>query len=132
MRRQIPAQVVYTRRGGGAGRTKWRTWPVIVPPIYGKHMAIGFLADVWRDAYEALARADRVVFVGYSLPPTDIEAEKLFQRGLTNNLNITAIEVVNPDPAAAARYAGLLPRPLRWFPDIGKYIDSEWPTLAYR
>jgi hypothetical protein len=124
-RRQIAAQVTFTR--AGRGRTQWTTWPVIVPPVYGKQMAItGFLADVWRDASDAVAAADRLVIVGYSLPPTDVEAEKMFQRALLQNRELRFIEVVNPDPAAAARYASLAPRPLRWFPDLGSYIDSEW------
>jgi hypothetical protein len=125
MRREIPAQVVFTR--SGTGRTQWRTWPLIVPPVYGKQLAItGLLANVCQDAYAAVAATSRVVFVGYSLPPADIEAEKMFQRALTDNTDLRTIEVVNPDPASSARYASLFPRPMRWFPDLDQFIGSEW------
>ncbi len=37
---------------------------------------------VWEQAYKALSRADRVAFLGYSLPRTDIAAETLFSEAL--------------------------------------------------
>jgi hypothetical protein len=95
-------------------------WPVIVPPVYNKQVLIKrFLPQVWEDAEDALLKCDRLIFFGYSLPPADIEAEKLFQRAIYANPKLDAVEVVNPDPNAAARYARLVPhKPLRWYPDV--------------
>jgi hypothetical protein len=124
-RRKIPAQLRFTRKKGGRGRSTWYMWPVIVPPVYNKQALIQrFLPEVWEDAQKALASCDRVIFYGYSLPPADIEAEKLFQRAIFGNSSLTAVDVVNPDPDAAARYARLLPdRPLRWYPDVSALFE---------
>jgi hypothetical protein len=66
-----------------------------------------------------LERADRVAFYGYSLPSIDVEAEKLFERGLAANGTVAWVDVINPAPAAAERYAGLAPSlPVRWYPTL--------------
>jgi hypothetical protein len=102
-------------------------WPVIIPPVYNKQALIqNFLPHVWDDARDALLNCDRVVFFGYSLPPADIEAEKLFQRALHSNNAIDGITVINPDPGAAARYARLVPsKPLRWYPRLDLFLEQE-------
>jgi hypothetical protein len=101
--------------------------PVIIPPIYAKQSFIHLVAPAWIEARRALERCDRMVFFGYSLPPADIEAEKLFQRAITANSDLRAIEIVNPDPLAPSRYATLAPRkPLRWYPDLDRYL-AETP-----
>src|SRR5205823_2080988 len=103
------SQILLGRRGGGRGRQNWYTWPVIVPPVYAKQTLIARLQDAWDDAREVVERADRIVFYGYSLPQLDIEAEKLFQRGLAANTDVEWTDVINPSPDAAQRYAGITP-----------------------
>jgi hypothetical protein len=99
-------------------------WPVIVPPVYNKQVLIQrFLPQVWEDAQDALLACSRLIFFGYSLPPADIEAEKLFQRSIYANSGLGAVEVINPDPNAAARFARLVPhKPLRWYPDVMTWL----------
>ncbi len=119
-RRKIPPKLRFTKPRKGRGRSTWYMWPVIVPPVYNKQVLIQrFLPQVWEDAQEALLNCSRLVFFGYSLPPSDIEAEKLFQRSIYANSQLEAVEVVNPDPEAAARFARMVPqKPLRWHPDV--------------
>jgi hypothetical protein len=118
-RRKIPAQLRFAKTSG-RGRSKWYMWPVIIPPVYNKQALIQrFIPQVWEDAETALMQCKRLIFFGYSLPPADIEAEKLFQRSIYANEELDTLDVVNPDPDSAARYARLVPRkPLRWFPDV--------------
>jgi hypothetical protein len=122
-RRKVPGQLRSTRPNR-SGRTSWYTWPVIVPPVYNKQALIQrFLPDVWKDARTELSRCDRALFFGYALPTADIEAEKLFQRSLAANEQLSAVHVVNPDPSTAERYARLLPmKALKWYPDIKEYM----------
>jgi len=84
-------------------------WPVVIPPIYAKQALRRRVQDVWADANDALKECSRVVFFGYSLPLIDIDAEKLFERAITENKNLAWADVINPDPASAQRYAGLKP-----------------------
>ena len=59
-------------------------------------------------------------------PPLDttffkkIRALKIpVSRSIYANKVLGSVDVVNPDPNAAARYARLVPnKPLRWFPDV--------------
>ncbi len=118
-RRKVPPQLRFTK-AKGRGRSTWYMWPVIIPPVYNKQVLIQrFIPQVWEDAEAVLSTCDRLIFFGYSLPPADIEAEKLFQRSIYSNDALKAVDVVNPDPNAAARYARLVPnKPLRWYPDV--------------
>jgi hypothetical protein len=127
-RREIIARLRYTRpikRGKrrGRGRITWYTWPVIIPPVYAKQSLIHTVQASWDEAREELQDADRVIFFGYSLPQADIEAEKLFQRALAANTNASSVEVVNPDPVSAERYARLVPKkPMSWFPNLDLFL----------
>ena len=115
--RTVGARNTFVRTG--QGRSQWETWPVVVPPVYAKQALRSTIAPVWDQAKRSLEQADRVVFFGYSLPQLDVEAEKLFERALARNQALTSVDVVDPAPAAAARYAAISPgRPLRWHPNL--------------
>ncbi len=126
-RRKIPNQLRFTKARRGPGRTVWYMWPVLIPPVYNKQALIKrFIPQVWDDARDVLGACERLIFFGYSLPPTDIEAEKLFQRAIFVNDSLRAIDVINPDPDAAARYARLVPtKPLRWHPSVSTFLSRE-------
>jgi hypothetical protein len=105
------------------GRSKWYTWPVIIPPVYSKQALMTPIQSSWDDARAAIRECDRLTFFGYSLPDFDIEAEKLFQRGMARNRAAEWVDVINPDPGSAHRYARLLPKfPLRWYPDTQTFL----------
>ena len=124
-RRQLFGRDVIVRTG--KGRTRWRTWPVVVPPVYAKQALFDSAVQVVRDdAWAALESADRVVFYGYSLPMIDVEAEKLFERSLAKNRSIEWLDVIDPSAAVAARYAGLAPAiPIRWFPSAESFFEAK-------
>jgi len=100
--------------------------PLVVPPVYAKGPFLeGFLEPVWRQARQDIAAADRVVFFGYSLPIADIEAEKLFQRALRANTALQWIDLVNPDPVAATRYASSVPHmALRRYENVDQFLGG--------
>lgn len=79
------------------------TWPVIVPPIAGKGPLFeSILADLWRDATDALRGARTLLLFGYSFPPTDYEAEAMF-RSACRTQPVHRLIVVNPDHTAGGR-----------------------------
>ena len=89
--------------------------PVIVPPVLSKSALVTqpILRLVWTLAFNALARAEAVTFVGYSFPPTDTAARILFTEAL-RDLPVTNITVVGLEPtdqgqrALKSRYRGFL------------------------
>lgn len=126
-RRTVPHQLRSTRPATTkTGRAGWYTWPVVVPPVYGKEaMVRNFVAKVWADAAVALSTADKLVFVGYSLPMLDVGAERLFRRSVASNTQIKWIEVVNPSPESAQRYASIVtPTGVRWSYTIETFLGA--------
>lgn len=124
--RQVLSRSVYVRSAVGRGRTRWTMWPVVVPPVYGKQTLRGETLNAsWEDARAALLEADRIAIYGYSLPQLDIDAEKLFERGLARNTALDWIDVLNPAPVSAARFGGIASRkPLRWFPSADDFLSA--------
>jgi hypothetical protein len=115
----------------GRGRSHWNLWPLVVPPIYSKSsISSDFLQKARDDARAAVLSADRLVFFGYSLPLLDVEAEKLFERGIQGNPRLTDIDVINPRPDSASRFAGIAPeRRLHWHPDLEQFMESTPPRV---
>jgi hypothetical protein len=58
--------------------------PFIIPPTLNKSALVDqpILRTIWSVAYNKLIAAKEVVFVGYSLPLTDISAANLFSEGI--------------------------------------------------
>jgi hypothetical protein len=107
------------------GRSRWLSWPVVVPPVYAKQSLRAGIELVWGDARDALLTADRVVTFGYSLPEIDVEAEKLFERSLFHNEKLPWVDIVNPAPASAGRFAGVAGSvPIRWYPTLESFLEA--------
>ncbi len=88
--------------------------PFVIPPILTKGSSIHqpILRLLWARAFSALANAQRVVFLGYSMPHTDIATQYLFREAIPAT---AAIEVVNltqgpsSDDEMMANYKRLFP-----------------------
>jgi hypothetical protein len=126
----LPARVAYprgiVRTRARRGRTSWYLWPVVIPPVYAKQTLRKLILPVWEDAANAIRSCDRIAFFGYSLPQLDVEAEKLFERGITANRALSRVDVINSSPDSAQRYATLTPRrPIRWYPTIDGFLEAH-------
>ncbi|MBU4317648.1 MAG: SIR2 family protein [Proteobacteria bacterium] len=79
---------------------------VIEPPSYFKRYKNFYLQTTWIKLNEALAAADKIVFIGYSMPDADVMIKYAFKRACFNqNKNIL---VVNPDETVKGRYERVL------------------------
>jgi hypothetical protein len=83
------------------------TKPFIVPPVLTKselaqHPVLYFL---WTRAFESLLNAERVVFIGYSLPLTDVAAGFLFREAWQGKSvdKVTVVGWAEPDKEATER-----------------------------
>jgi hypothetical protein len=90
--------------------------PFIVPPVLLKTalMREPILRLVWGLAFETLSAASEVVFVGYSLPVTDIATTFMLQESL-GLLDLSKIKVVGRD---SARKADIIDSYRRVFPGL--------------
>ena len=125
VKRQVAAREVYARLKG-RGRSRWNLWPIVVPPVYAKTALRGAMAKAWGDARTVVEQADRLVIFGYSLPDIDIEAEKLFERGIARNRTLTFIDVINPAHESAARFAEVArSKPIHWYPSVDEMLARD-------
>jgi hypothetical protein len=71
--------------------------PLIIPPVLTKTALVEqpILRYLWARAYAVLASAQHVVFIGYSMPVTDISTGYLFREGLRHMNHAEQITVVD-------------------------------------
>lgn len=100
----------------------------IVPPILRKQL-IGEaenepLRDVWTLAHQSLTQAERIIVIGYSLPPTDFHAEWLLRTNVQKNEHgkIDLI-VVNPDGRVVGRLASMFGKKLGALNHFGSFEE---------
>jgi hypothetical protein len=127
-RRTVPHQLRSTRPATKKlGRASWYTWPVVIPPVYNKEALVrSLVAQVWADASAAVASADRLAFIGYSMPALDVGAERLFRRGVAGNNRLAFVDVVNPGPEAAQRYGSIVsPKGVHWSYSIDSFLAGR-------
>lgn len=81
----------------------------IIPPEWHKKYDEPEFADLWSKAAEAIHRAKSIVFIGYSLPPTDLHTTALFRTSIKKG-GLKKVTVVNPDRDARRRIRAVLQR----------------------
>jgi hypothetical protein len=79
----------YTRQNGNLKFT-------IIPPEWHKGYDKGAFAKLWGNAAAAIHRAQHVIFIGYSLPTSDLHATALFRTSVKRK-SLKSLVVVNPD-----------------------------------
>jgi hypothetical protein len=80
----------------------------IIPPTSAKsaYYDNSVVRALWRQAYESLRSADRMIAIGYSFPPEDTVAVGMIRRALKDGQ--TQLVLVNPDAALPGRLTALL------------------------
>ena len=100
---------------------------VTVPPVLTKSSFVKqpVLQLVWTKAFEQLSSADRVTFIGYSFPPTDLAAASLFTEAMDyvahENIQIVDFKEDNTDrKELQQRYCSILGE----IPDRNFYFEG--------
>lgn len=79
--------------------------PIIVPPVNGKRgLMHEQIIPLWKAAAESLRDADRIIIVGYSCPPLDMEARILLSENLRKNPH-KSVFIIDPSTVTAARFS---------------------------
>lgn len=71
--------------------------PIIVPPTFYKSGPKVPMDKVWQAAYQELATARDLIFIGYSFPSSDTYMKYFIACGLENNVNLEKIIIIDPD-----------------------------------
>lgn len=122
-----------------AGR---RYTPLIVPPTYLKDFNRPLFRQLWRRCTDVLSTPRRLIFLGYSLPPADLQAQYILRCGLHNQIEgrikkdgdryaatgPAKVIIVNPDQDAARRIESIAGPaiPCTWVPKrIEDWLDGD-------
>jgi hypothetical protein len=86
--------------------------PVLVAPSTIRDIRDPNLLQIWNMAQESIRLADKIVFIGYSLPAEDIAIKSMLLRGLNSNKKFNkgrlTVEVVQQSDAARINYESLI------------------------
>lgn len=69
----------------------------IIPPTWRKHLTSDAFKNQWRILTKSIANVRRIIFIGYSLPKTDVYLRHYFSLALINNNFVPKVYVWNPD-----------------------------------
>ena len=94
----------------------------MISPTHMKDYRNPHIAQIWYHADRLLRRAKRVFFIGYSMPPDDVDVIYLLKRGLVGlpAEDITVVEFDPDDRPAVSHPAGqgfarLFGSGIRWY-----------------
>lgn len=124
----------YTADGSPCPTCGTRLLPLLIAPTHLKRYSNPHLAQVWYEAERVLRDAQRVIFIGYSLPDDDVEVIYLLKRSLAH-LRPEQITVVEHDKSVppvpldqnpvGRRYRSLFGDGIDWHPEG----MDEWRTV---
>lgn len=77
--------------------TRRHLQPFIVTPTFLKDFGYAHLLSVWNKAYEELAEAEEITFIGYSLPEADYHFRALLLRAIKPEAKIISVLAENDD-----------------------------------
>lgn len=97
-------QFPYTKRHGNLRFT-------IIPPEWHKAYDKGVFARLWKNSAAAIHKTRHLVFLGYSLPETDLHSTALFRTSVKAS-SLRSLVVVNPDRNARRRIRSVVQRGL--------------------
>lgn len=75
--------------------TEYHYTPLLIPPTWSKAAHSSVLQDIWRQAHAEIVGTRRLVFIGYSLPETDIHMRYLLKSALLEREREPNIMVIN-------------------------------------
>jgi hypothetical protein len=89
--------------------------PVIVPPTFAKtpFFTNGTVRQIWRGAFDAVRRANRLFVLGYSLPAGDLLVRSLLGQAI--RVSDPELWIVGVDAGIAARYEEIGAQPVTRF-----------------
>ena len=108
----------------------------IIPPESHKAYDEEPFKGLWRKAGAAIHSTQELIFVGYSLPPTDLHSTALFRTSVKKH-SLLSLVTVNPDREARKRTRDVVQRGLTEktrvlvFDDLSEFVAAKrslWET----
>ncbi|VVB56028.1 Uncharacterised protein [uncultured archaeon] len=93
--------ILTSYEGLRCGKCQTKLEPAIIPPTSSKLAKAGAnskyapLLPIWRSAFEHLKLCEKIYFIGYSLPETDIETKIFISNALKENSNLKEVVIIS-------------------------------------
>ena len=95
--------------------------PILITPTHLKDLRNAYLAELWRKAETALRQAQRVTFIGYSLPPDDIHLKYMMKRAMETSEQRPEIVVVDYSDKPEGQRTAVEDNYRRFFGTVKRY-----------
>ena len=97
-----PVSVANTYNWPAVGQARYEAprAPLLIPPTFFKERRDRLLDSVWESARDALLRAQQIIFIGYSFPPSDCYMAYFLGAAIADNGSLEKIEIVDPNAVA--------------------------------
>lgn len=85
--------------------------PAFIPPTFEKRLTTPWVTQTWQGAFDQLANARSIIFIGYSLPPSDGYLRSVLQASLLERQSMSPLKVfvVDPSEATLNRFSAVFP-----------------------
>lgn len=105
--------------------------PIIIPPTWQKGYSNPYLNNIWLQAEQFLRKCEKILFLGYSLPDSDINIKYLLKKSLyrDDKSKVKIYVITNKDKDTIRRYQRLFgqihpyEKGFKKFLDEFKYLD---------
>ncbi|WP_421939234.1 hypothetical protein [Pedobacter sp.] len=103
----------------------------LIMPTFLKDLSNPQYKIIWQNAGIELSEANKLVFIGYSLPPSDFEMRQLLSRMVRENAKIEVVDYRNNEDSTnfnsvIARYRQFFGRDIKSYENGAKhYIENE-------
>jgi len=93
---------------------------VVIPPTLSKlSNSAPQLINIWRNAYKYIRTCEKIYFIGYSFPLTDVEMEVFISNALRNNSKLDEVIIVSNEKHTESkinfekRYRSIIPKRIK-------------------
>lgn len=104
-------------------------WMIVPPTLNKRVLDLGFARRLWNVAAREIARAQRLVIWGYSLPPTDFYSAWLFSKA--RRARLEELVVINPAVVTGVRKVGFSRTFVSRFVEATKIHPATTKLAAY-
>lgn len=80
---------------------------MLIPPLLVKKYSEPNIRYLWNESLKKIGQSMELIFIGYSLPPTDFATETLFRAALEKKQRDIPVSIINPDPSIVKRYSAI-------------------------
>ncbi len=117
-------------KDGGSCCSNRNVNALIIPPTWNKTDYYNDIFPVWKAATDALATAEHIIIIGYSLPESDMFFKYMCALGAEGKSRIKNICVIDPDNNVGERFAKIIGDNLKSrFEYASKSFEDSFPKL---